>query len=173
MNDTEPLTTVKGSFAEVRADTPLTAIERRGREVRARRRRGLAAWTVTEKPPGIIEIKIRELKDPVGLQRGLRSDGIPAFVRFQNQNLPGCLNLPPVTRRGQQLSQKIFPEPDNAQEADNVAMVIDAAAIPPGVGLWIEFTPPLTQNEGNGRSVVSFGTGYMLVCASGHCPLGG
>ena len=42
MNDTELLTTVKDSFAEVRADTPLTAIERRGRAVRARRRRGLA-----------------------------------------------------------------------------------------------------------------------------------
>jgi len=206
MNDTELLTTVKDSFAGVRADTPLTAIERRGRAVRARRRRGLAgaaaaaaaaavvlvlaqqpgtgtrpgpapgthlaAWTVTDKPPGIIEIKIRELKDPAGLQRELRSDGVPAFVRFQNQDPPGCLNYPLSPARGQQLSQKIFPQPDNAQEADNVAMVIDTAAIPAGVGLWIEFTPPQTQNQGNGQSVVSFGSAYMLVYASGHCPPG-
>jgi hypothetical protein len=196
---------VKGSFAEVRADTPLTAIERRGRAVRARQRRGLAgaaaaaavvvlvlvlarqpgtgtrpvpsthlaAWTVTEKPPGIIEIKIRDLKDPAGLQRQLRSDGVPAFVRFQNQNPPGCLNYPLSPARGQQLSHKIFPQPDNAQEADDVAMVIDPAAIPAGVGLWIEFTPPQTQNHSNGQSVVSFGSAYGLVYASGHCPPGG
>jgi hypothetical protein len=206
MNDTELLATVKDSFAEVRADTPLTAIERRGRTVRARRRRGLAgaaaaavatavvlvlaqqpgtgtrpgpvpsthmaAWTVTEKAPGIIEIKIRELKDLAGLQRRLRSDGVPAFVRFQNQDPPGCRNYPLSPARGQQLSRKIFPQPDNAQMADNVAMVIDAAAIPPGVGLWIEFIPPQTQNQSNGTSVVSFGSAYMLVYASGHCPPG-
>ena len=41
-------------------------------------------------------------------------------------------------------------------------MVIDAAAIPPGVGLWIEFTPPQTQNQGNSQLVVSFGSAYML-----------
>jgi len=203
MNDEELMTMVKDSFAEVRADTPLTAIERRGRAVRARRRRGLAgaaaaaaavlvvvltqqpgtgtrpspapgtrlaAWTVTEKPPGIIEIKIRELKDPAGLQRELRSDGVPAFVRFQNQNLPDCLHYPMPPARAQKLSQRIFPEPDNAQTADNVAMVIDATAIPAGVGLWIEFIPPQTHNEGNGQSFVSFGSDYTLVYASGRCP---
>ena len=52
-------------------------------------------------------------------------------------------------------------------------MVIDATAIPARVGLWIEFTPPQTHNEGNGRSVVSFGVGSTLVYASGHCPPGG
>jgi hypothetical protein len=132
----------------------------------------MAAWTVTEKAPGIIEIKIRELKDLAGLQRRLRSDGVPAFVRFQNQDPPGCRNYPLSPARGQQLSRKIFPQPDNAQMADNVAMVIDAAAIPPGVGLWIEFIPPQTQNQSNGTSVVSFGSAYMLVYASGHCPPG-
>ena len=208
MNETELLTMVKDSFADVRADTPLTAIQRRGRAVRARRRRGLtgaaaaaaavaaaavvlaqppgagprpgpapstrlAAWTVTEMPPGIIEIKIRELKDPAGMQRELRSDGVPAFVRFQNQNPPDCLYYPMSPARAQKISQRIFPEPGNAQMADNVAMVIDATAIPPGVGLWIEFTPPQTHNEGNGQSFISFGSGYMLVYASGRCPSGG
>ena len=207
MNDKDLLTMMKDSFAEVRADTPLTAIECRGRAVRARRRRGLAgavavaaaavvvvvlaqqpgtgtrpgpapstrlaAWTVTEKPPGIIEIKIRELKDPAGMQRELRSDGVPAFVRFQNQNPPDCLYYPMSPARAQKLSQRIFPEPDNAQTADNAAMVIDATAIPAGVGLWIEFTPPQTHNEGNGQSFVSFGSGYTLVYASGRCPSGG
>jgi hypothetical protein len=198
------LTMMKDSFAEVRADTPLTAMSAAARAARAPRpgravaaaaaavvvvvlaqqpgtgtRPGpapstrLAAWTVTEKPPGIIEIKIRELKDPAGMQRELRSDGVPAFVRFQNQNPPDCLYYPMSPARAQKLSQRIFPEPDNAQTADNAAMVIDATAIPAGVGLWIEFTPPQTHNEGNGQSFVSFGSGYTLVYASGRCPAGG
>ena len=133
----------------------------------------LAAWTVTERPPGIIEITIRELKDPAGMQRELRGDGVPAFVRFQNQNPPDCLYYPISPARADKLSQRIFPEPGNAQAADNVAMVIDATAIPAGVGVWIEFTPPQTHNEANGQSFVSFGSGYTLVYASGHCPSGG
>jgi hypothetical protein len=51
---------------------------------------------------------------------------------------------------------------------DNVAMVIDTAAIPHGVGLWIEFSPPQTTNMGTG-----FSTGRELVYASGRCPSGG
>lgn len=203
MNDAELLTRVKDSFAEVRADTPLTGIERRGRAVRARRRRRsltvtvavaaavavavaltqqpgagthtgpgtqLAAWTIIEKPPGIIEIKIRQLKDPVGMQRELRSDGVPAFVRFTNQNPPDCLYYPMAPAKGQKLTQRIFPQPGEAQIEDNVALVINTAAIPPGVGLWIEFMPPQTTNLGNGLATVAFGTSYTLVYPSGRCP---
>ena len=205
MSDEELLTMVKNSFAGVRADTPLTAIERRRRAVRARRRRSLtaavaiaaavvavavvltqrpgtgtrvspgtqlAAWTVIEKPPGIIEVKIRQLKDPAGLQRELRSDGVPAFVRFSNQNPADCLYYPLSPAQGQKLFQRIFPQLDSAQIADDVALVINTAAIPHGVGLWIEFTPPQTTNQGNGLSTVGFGAGYTLVYASGRCPSG-
>ena len=204
MNDEELLTMVKNSFAEVRADTPLTTIEGHGRAVRAKRRRGLtgavtiaaaavavavaltqqpgarpvpgaqlAAWTVTEKPAGIVEVMIHELKDPAGLQRKLRADGVPAFVRFNNQNPPDCLYYPGSPAQFQKLSNRIFPNPSNAQVADNVALVIDTAAIPKGVGLWIEFTPPQTTNAGNGLSSVGFSVGDTLVYASGRCPSAG
>src|SRR5438309_2927077 len=112
MNDTELLTMMKHSFAGIRADTPLEQIERRGRAVRRRRRgltgaataaaavttlalilaaqtaspkppaQRLAAWTVTKEPDGIVEIIVRQLSDPAGLQRELRAYGVAAFVRF-------------------------------------------------------------------------------------------
>lgn len=202
MNDEELLTMVKGSFAHVGADTPVAAIKRRGRAVRARRRQGLtgviaaaaavasavvltqqpgtdapgthlAAWTVIEKSPGIIEIKIRQLIDPAGMQRELRRDGVPAFVRFSNQNPPDCLYYRESNAQNFKLTQKIFPEPSEAQMEDSVATVIDSAAIPRGVGLWIEFTPLQTTSQGNGLSSQSFGTGEELVYASGRCPSGG
>jgi hypothetical protein len=202
MNDQELLTMVQGSFAEVRADTPVAVIERRGRAVRARRRRALigavaaaaavaaavvltqqpgtgapgtrlAAWTVIERPPGIVEITIRQLTDPAGMQRELRRDGVPAFVRFTNQNPPGCLYYRESDAQNFRLTKRIFPELSEAQIEDNAAVVIDTAAIPRGVGLWIEFTPPRRTNLGNGLSSQSYGVSEELVYASGRCPAGG
>jgi hypothetical protein len=42
----------------------------------------LAAWTVVKQPDGTIFVKIRELRDPAGLQATLRADGVPASVAF-------------------------------------------------------------------------------------------
>jgi hypothetical protein len=200
MNDDELLTKVKGSFADVRADTPVDTIQRRGRAVRTRRRRGLtgavavaaaavsvavvltqqpgtgapgthlAAWTVTEKQPRIIEIKVRQLTDPAGMQRELRRDGVPAFVRFNNQNPPDCLYYRESPSANFALTQRIFPQPSEAQIEDNVAMVIDTAAIPHGVGLWIDFSPLQSANPPSQGS--GFGTAEELVYASGRCPSG-
>jgi hypothetical protein len=133
----------------------------------------LAAWAVTEKPPGIIEIKVRQLTDPAGMQRELRRDGVPAFVRFSSQNPPDCLYYRQSNTQNFKLTQQIFPQLSEAQIERNAAMVIDRAAIPPGVGLWIEFTPPQETNLGNGLSSQSFGMSEELVYASGRCPSGG
>ncbi|HEY1915101.1 MAG TPA: hypothetical protein VGH27_05940 [Streptosporangiaceae bacterium] len=54
----------------------------------------LTAWTVTRQPGGSISITIRELRDPGGLQRTLRGDGIPAAVTFLNQQNPACQPYP-------------------------------------------------------------------------------
>jgi hypothetical protein len=48
-----------------------------------------AAWTVAEQPSGVIDVTVRELKDPAGLQARLRADGVPASVRFSGFN-PAC-----------------------------------------------------------------------------------
>jgi len=42
----------------------------------------LAAWSVAKQPGGLVLITIRELRDPVGLWRMLRADGVRANVRF-------------------------------------------------------------------------------------------
>jgi hypothetical protein len=49
----------------------------------------LTAWTVTKDSGGVIDVTIRELKDPVGLQARLRADGVPANVSFSGPN-PAC-----------------------------------------------------------------------------------
>jgi hypothetical protein len=125
----------------------------------------LAAWTVSEKRPGLVVVKVFQLKDPAGLQRELRGDGVPAFVRFNNENPPECLYYPmSLPTQFEKLSRRIFPQPSNAQVFDNVALIINTAAIPHGVGLWIEFSPPQKASWG-----IGFTTGYTFVYASGHC----
>jgi hypothetical protein len=42
----------------------------------------LAAWTVSERADGTVFVRIREFRDPAGLQRKLRADGVPASVIF-------------------------------------------------------------------------------------------
>ena len=42
----------------------------------------LTAWTVDRQADGSIRVTIRELRDPAGLQRTLRADGVPASVTF-------------------------------------------------------------------------------------------
>jgi hypothetical protein len=49
----------------------------------------LAAWTVVKQADGTVLVKIREFRDPAGLQRKLRADGIPASVEFNPANLDG------------------------------------------------------------------------------------
>ena len=50
----------------------------------------LTAWTVTKDPGGVIDVTIRELKDPAGLQARLRADGVPAIVTFSGRTNPAC-----------------------------------------------------------------------------------
>jgi len=49
----------------------------------------LAAWTVVKQADGTVLVKIREFRDPTGLQNTLRADGIPASVEFIPANLIG------------------------------------------------------------------------------------
>jgi hypothetical protein len=126
MNDDGLMTAVKESFAAVQLDIPDEQIAGRGRALRARRRlpglaagalavagatalavtallpgaghRGLrlAAWTVAKRADGTIQVTIRELRDPAGLQRKLRADGVPAAVTFFSGPIPRCQ---PLTER--------------------------------------------------------------------------
>ena len=55
----------------------------------------LAAWTVAKQADGDIEVTIRQLSDPSGLQSTLRANGVPANVTSLAQHDPSCQALPP------------------------------------------------------------------------------
>jgi hypothetical protein len=75
----------------------------------------LAAWTVTKLAGGNVSVTIRELKDPAGLQRRLRSDGVPASVTFARQQNPACRPYPGGTPgqppQSTPLLHRVFPKP--------------------------------------------------------------
>ena len=205
MNDTELLATVKDSFAEVRADTPLDRYRARGRTVRARRRRGLAgaaaaavatavvlvlaqqpgtgtrpgpvpsthmaAWTVTEKAPGIIEIKIRELKDRPACSAGSAATAFPPSSASRTRTRPAA-GTTPVTRQGPAALAEDLPaagqRPDGGQRGHGHRRRRD-----PSRGRLVDRIHPAADPEPEQRHVGrSFGSAYMLVYASGHCPPG-
>jgi hypothetical protein len=136
MNDNDLITSVQQSVADVHMHVPVEQILRRGRAARARRlipggvaalaaaagaalaataltppshqpAAQLAAWTVTKLAHGNIRVTIRELKDPAGLQRTLRADGVPASVTFVARQNPACRPYPASAAR----LKKVFPVP--------------------------------------------------------------
>jgi hypothetical protein len=130
----------------------------------------LAAWTVTTRPGGQVAVTIRELRDPAGLQRQLRADGVPATVRFTGQAARPCLyyRLPP--KQSFRLLARIFPQASNT--SGHIAFTINATAIPARIGLWITLSPPATRGTHDGRRSIDFAATWTLVYASGRCPLG-
>ncbi|MBO0833573.1 MAG: hypothetical protein J2P29_16555, partial [Actinobacteria bacterium] len=110
------------------------------------------AWTVVKRPDGVVLVKISQLRDPAGLQRALRADGIPAAVAFQSAHQMSL--TPPLPREchdtglsdkaSTELQEKILEDgvsplvrlPDG-HFGMVVAMGIRPAAIPQGLGLNI------------------------------------
>jgi hypothetical protein len=101
----------------------------------------LAAWTVTKGPGHTVTILVRQLRDPAGLRRTLRADGIPAAVAFQGGVLS---DTPPLPRTchdvhmsdaaNAALQGRII-GPGMAPDPRTVALVIHTAEIPRGIGL--------------------------------------
>jgi hypothetical protein len=58
----------------------------------------LAAWTVVKQADGTVRVTIPvtvgELRNPAGLQRALRADGVPASVTSIGQENPSCRRYP-------------------------------------------------------------------------------
>jgi hypothetical protein len=125
----------------------------------------LAAWTVTKLADGNISVTIRELKDPAGLQRRLRADGVPASVTFASQQNPACRPYP-AGKPGQPphstpLLHRVFPTPYHGRRGplnhlgrarsvvahgrsnrlglspDTALIVIDPSALPGNAGVQI------------------------------------
>jgi hypothetical protein len=142
----------------------------------------LAAWTVTRQAGGSIQVSFfGELRDPAGLQRTLRADGVPASVTFIGQQNPACQAYP--SPPGNPPSSFRQPEPFQGPLSRVVgapfsnppgdAMVIHPAALPPGAGLQIAVmrgippgpAGPWPYPKGSGHPVVEVG----LVKASPQC----
>jgi hypothetical protein len=113
----------------------------------------LAAWTVTREPNGLVAVTIRELRDPAGLWRMLRADGVPANVRFLSHPftpttsasaIPRSCHPPHMSDQANaSLQEKIMPQAGPGAGAPipsggAVVLIIRPAAIPPGIGLYLE-----------------------------------
>jgi hypothetical protein len=125
----------------------------------------LAAWTVVTQPGGNVSVTIRELRDPAGLQRRLRADGVPATVTFLNQQNPACHPWPGAalygkhTPAGNTLFSKVFPP----HPGPPGVIVIRPSALPSGGGVQLaaSFGSP------GPRALITIGAG--LVQASPEC----
>lgn len=79
------------------------------------------AWTVSKLADGNISVTINQFKDPAGLQRTLRADGVPASVTFASQQNPACRpypggtlspgSVPPRPLLPPPLLKQVFPQP--------------------------------------------------------------
>ena len=103
----------------------------------------LAAWTVVKQANGTVLVKIREFRDPAGLQAALRADGIPASVEFNPANpanLAGKGVMAIVQFKGNPCQEYSGGE-DQAQNVVTggspftVGMFVHPSAIPSGAGM--------------------------------------
>jgi hypothetical protein len=112
----------------------------------------LAAWTVTRHADGLIDIYIRQLRDPAGLRAMLRRDGVPARVEFLQHEPTVYKHIPPQgcaypsfpsVKADLTLENKIFPLPGGppnkvgiSHRPINLTFVIRPSAIPPDMGIF-------------------------------------
>jgi hypothetical protein len=193
MNDGDMVQLIREPFEDVHAATALSAVIRQGRALRRRRRLArwggagalatvgalgvtmlssgsldtakLAAWTVAVQPHSVV-VRISELRDPAGLQRTLRADGVPATVRFNGQMPPSCLFYPGTPSQIFTLTRRIF----YSAAPSGAAFTIDTSAIPAKVGLWLTVSPVRSAGQSGGMTAESFTGSEALVYASGKCP---
>jgi len=108
----------------------------------------LTAWTVATHPNGVIDVTIRELKDPAGLQARLRADGLPASVTFSKDTSPACHDyypghpMPKTSVSMSSMSDGIFTE--TADETGGVAVAINPDHLPSDAGVQFQVYPERT-----------------------------
>ncbi len=131
----------------------------------------LADWTVVKQADGTVLVRIHEFRDPAGLQRRLRADGVPASVVF----FPGTL------RPGEPLTDLVHFKGNPCQEYSGgesqapkvvtggspftAGMFLHPSAIPAGAG--VQFVA--TSNVGYQQGPQHIGLVEWLVQAATQC----
>ena len=121
----------------------------------------LAAWTVTKLADGNDSFALREFRDPSGMQRTLRADGVPASVLSVGQPDP-CQNYSGGQGQLLQVLRGQFPKP---LEAASIVGVIHPSALPSGAGL--QFVA--SRNAGYPQRPGSKWISFRLVQTSQAC----
>jgi hypothetical protein len=110
-----------------------------------------AAWVVKHNANGTVKITLKQAKDAAGLQRALRADGIPAYVRigpwawnpsqpftaWSAQECDQAGGGPPVARK---VLEEVFPFPAGGDPGQGYAETIRPSAIPAGDSILIQVT---------------------------------
>lgn len=100
----------------------------------------LAAWTVVKQADGTVSVTIRQLRDPAGLQRRLRADGIPASVTFFGGVTPRSCQRYPMNAA---LINRVFAD---RPVGGFPVMIIHPSALPHGAGVQINPVPQSAHN---------------------------
>jgi len=143
----------------------------------------LAAWTVAKQSDGTIQVTIRQLSNPAGLQRQLRADGVPASVTLIGQQNPTCRPYPASRTLLDSVMTHTFeilptahhgPPTGLPGSALNLVIVMEIhpVALPRGTGVQLATTftllPPVTTNGGT-QHVARAHLAMGLVYASPQC----
>jgi hypothetical protein len=108
------------------ATLAVTALQPTGHQAGSQPPIHLTAWTVTKQADGTIKVTVRQLRDPQGLQRTLRADGVPASVTFSG--------YPRACQRYPKMSAVLMAEVFGGH---GPPLVIHPKALPHGVGIQL------------------------------------
>jgi hypothetical protein len=115
----------------------------------------LAAWSVNTTPSGIVDVTVRELKDPALLRATLAAAGVQALVTFNEVCYPKSGGgLPQI--------QQVLGHQDTSRE---IVLTINPAAMPAGTELTIGM-----MRAGGGITFTAFALikdGTALTCGPG------
>ena len=131
----------------------------------------LTAWIVAKQPTGVIDVTIRELKDPAGLQARLRADGVPASVTFSKDTSPACHDyypghpMPKPSLNMSSLDNGVF---NATQETGDVVVAIHPDRLPSDAGLQFAVYPEGTETS-HGVTAHTFAYEFGLVDRSPAC----
>jgi hypothetical protein len=122
----------------------------------------LTAWTVTNEPGGVVDVTIRQLKDPADLQARLRADGVPAIVTSSGTD-PACRNYYPDGRYFSPQWLALSGPGQYSYDNGSVTVVVTAEAPAPHNGVVSE---PLSRLQGFTVSIrparMPHGTAFLI-----------